>query len=217
MSEPPRKRVRAEKSSANQKHCFVTIGATATFDALIKKVLTPAFIHALIDTKFTHLRIQYGRGNSPLYNQLLEALPTDLKNDIHIDGFDVRQDGLEADMLLARGHITREGERTGPEGLVVAHAGSGTILDALRIGAPLIVVPNTELLDNHQVELAEVLADQGYLVHGKLDNLSAAVQEITSLRKRQKEEVDARVAHVRSMKEPSTFMDIVDEEMGWLD
>lgn len=217
MSEPPRKRVRAEKSSANQKYCFVTIGATATFDALIKNVMTADFVKALTDAKFTHLRIQYGKDNGPLYNQLLESLPAGIRDDIHIDGFDVRQDGLEADMLLARGHITREGERTGPEGLVVAHAGSGTILDALRIGAPLIVVPNTELLDNHQVELAEVLADQGYLVHGKLDKLPAAVHEITTLRKRQKEEVDARVAHVRSMKKPATFMDIVDEEMGWLD
>lgn len=47
--------------------------------------------------------------------------------------------------------------------------GSGSILDALRVGVPLIVVPNHELLDNHQVELAEALAEQGYVVHGKLE------------------------------------------------
>ena len=46
--------------------------------------------------------------------------------------------------------------------------GSGSILDALRISVPLIVVPNTALLDNHQEELAEVLAAQEYVVHGKL-------------------------------------------------
>lgn len=38
----------------------------------------------------------------------------------------------------------------------------------MRIEVPIIVVPNTELLDNHQVELAEVLAEQNYVVHGDL-------------------------------------------------
>ena len=47
--------------------------------------------------------------------------------------------------------------------------GSGSILDALRISAPLIVVPNSTLLDNHQVELAEEMAAQGYAVHGHLE------------------------------------------------
>jgi len=51
--------------------------------------------------------------------------------------------------------------------------GSGSILDALRIALPLIVVPNPSLLDNHQEELAEELARQGYVVHGhlKLNNI----------------------------------------------
>lgn len=38
----------------------------------------------------------------------------------------------------------------------------------MRIGIPLIVVPNTDLLHNHQLELAEELARLGYVVHGKL-------------------------------------------------
>lgn len=46
--------------------------------------------------------------------------------------------------------------------------GSGSILDALRIAVPIIVVPNPELLDNHQEELAEELATQGYVIHGRL-------------------------------------------------
>jgi beta-1,4-N-acetylglucosaminyltransferase len=50
--------------------------------------------------------------------------------------------------------------------------GTGTILDALRIKVPLIVVPNPALLDNHQQELAEELAAQGYVVHGRLEYVS---------------------------------------------
>lgn len=42
-------------------------------------------------------------------------------------------------------------------------AGSGTILDVLRLHKPMIVVPNTSLLHNHQEELASVLDSQSYL------------------------------------------------------
>lgn len=47
--------------------------------------------------------------------------------------------------------------------LIISHAGSGSILTGLKMGKPMIVVPNTKLMDNHQVELAEVLQREGYL------------------------------------------------------
>ncbi len=46
--------------------------------------------------------------------------------------------------------------------LLTACTGAGTILDGMRLGLPLIVVPNATLLDNHQDELAEELETQGY-------------------------------------------------------
>ena len=42
--------------------------------------------------------------------------------------------------------------------------GSGSILEALRLGVPLVVVPNPSLKDNHQEELANELQKQGFVV-----------------------------------------------------
>lgn len=49
--------------------------------------------------------------------------------------------------------------------------GTGTILDVMRLDCPLVVVANPDLMDNHQEELAETMADFEYLVHGKLKYL----------------------------------------------
>ena len=46
--------------------------------------------------------------------------------------------------------------------LLTVYPGAGTILDGMRLGLALVVVPNASLLDNHQNELAEELELQGY-------------------------------------------------------
>jgi beta-1,4-N-acetylglucosaminyltransferase len=44
--------------------------------------------------------------------------------------------------------------------------GAGSILTVLRSDPPkpLLVIPNTELMDNHQAELADALGREGYLL-----------------------------------------------------
>jgi beta-1,4-N-acetylglucosaminyltransferase len=37
-------------------------------------------------------------------------------------------------------------------------------LDAWKLTLPLVVVPNTQLLDDHQTEMAQYLAQEGYAI-----------------------------------------------------
>lgn len=92
--------------------------------------------------------------------------------------------------------------------------GSGTILDALRMSVPLVVVPNTDLLDNHQVELAQALAEQDYVVQGDKDNLAKALEEAEVLRKKQKSWPPPNAGVQREAK---GLKGVLDEEMGFLD
>jgi len=48
-------------------------------------------------------------------------------------------------------------------GLVISHAGAGTVMEALKGQKRLVVVINTALMDNHQTELATAMAKRGHL------------------------------------------------------
>jgi beta-1,4-N-acetylglucosaminyltransferase len=148
-----------------RKRCFVTIGATAAFNSLIQAVLEPNFLRALHGAGYTDLRIQYGKEGLKVFEQKVGTKAAEIVRQygIALSGFDFNQSGLDGEMKAAKGTTSDNG------GTVISHAGSGSILDALRISIPLIVVPNTDLLHNHQVELAEVLAEQNYVVYGKLE------------------------------------------------
>ena len=151
-------------SAAHGKRCFVTIGATAPFNSLVKIVLEPPFLQALHDAKYKHLRVQYGDEGQQIFDQKIgnRRVSIEQKLGISVSGFSFNKVGLHDELRAVKGTSQAE------EGIVISHAGSGSILDAMRLGIPLIVVPNSDLLHNHQVELAEVLAEQQYVVHGKI-------------------------------------------------
>ncbi|RMY66471.1 hypothetical protein D0862_15190 [Hortaea werneckii] len=199
-------------SASSPKTCFVTIGATASFAALIRSALSPDTLSALSKLGYTDLVVQYGQDGKELFEGAMQQVKTQgSSSPVNITGFDLDQAGLGKYMRQAKGG---GGSRGGLEGVVVSHAGSGTILDALRIAVPIIVVPNPDLLDNHQVELAEALAEQDYVVHGKLEQLPKALQDAEQLRQRQKgwPPVNAGV-----QREAKGLKGILDEEMGYLD
>ncbi|KAK1246677.1 hypothetical protein MKX08_000479 [Trichoderma sp. CBMAI-0020] len=122
-----------------QRYCLVTVGATVGFKALTEQVLLPAFWRFLTSEGFTSLRIQCGPDIS-WATTLLDNHNADIPEGLTVNVFETTKNLMKDEMLLC----------------------TGTILDAWKVGLPVIVVPNEELLDNHQAEMATHLANEGY-------------------------------------------------------
>ena len=101
----------------NQKLCFVTVGATASFNTLVEACFAPDFLRVLQDVGYTHLVIQYGKDFGERFKMLREAIEENSKITIDISGFDFKTSGTLYDMRAAKGHWG------GIEGSVISHAG----------------------------------------------------------------------------------------------
>lgn len=122
---------------------FITVGTTR-FDELIEAVTHTRALDAFHRAGFRRLRIQYGRGAPPA---AATAPPAGCA--VRVEAFAFKP-SLAADMDEAA--------------LVISHAGSGSILEALERGKTLVVVVNERLMDNHQAELADELHARRHLL-----------------------------------------------------
>lgn len=199
-----------------KKRCFVTIGVTAPFDDLLRAVFQPSFLQALQDAQYTELRVQYGKDGQAVYDECTAGLIRIAKkvHGIDISGFGFTTEGLADEMLAAKAHSKARESGEAVEGAVFSHAGSGTILDALRINVPLVVVPNSALLHNHQVELAEELEEQDYVVYGKLNKLAESIPQVEALHERMKQWPPPTKGEYKYQ---AGLKGIMDDEMGWVD
>jgi len=189
------------------KACFVTIGATSSFDALIKAVLRPSFLHALKAAGYTNLTVQYGQGGKELFERLIVESQEHGPYGIVVEGFEFTNQMMN-EMRVAKPEDGRA------EGVVLCHAGTGSVLDAIRIGVPVIVVPNSTLLDNHQVEFAEVMAKMDYVAYGNLDNLEESLKASEELGKKNKQWPPVNSGVHR---QAQGLSGVIDEELGFLD
>lgn len=137
---------------------LVTTGATVAFEGVIRAVLSETVLSSLVESGYDQLVVQYGHAKS-----LFEELKSD-KNPIQVTGFDFTME------------IASEIESSD---LVISHAGTGSILDCLTAKKPLIVVVNTDLMDNHQLEIANAFKRGDHLIVSTAQNeqLAGAIKE----------------------------------------
>mmetsp|Transcript_28523 Transcript_28523/g.62781 ORF Transcript_28523/g.62781 Transcript_28523/m.62781 type:complete len:185 (-) Transcript_28523:1017-1571(-) len=142
---------------------FVTVGTTK-FDALIKAVDNQELADVLAKKGYTKLVVQRGAG-AYVPSVLVEAGKSTAKlpNGLNVEFFDYAPTLAE--------HISSAS-------LIISHAGAGSIFEALSMGKPLIVVPNSLLMDNHQAELGHTLAAAKYLVCATPEGLVDAVRAL---------------------------------------
>lgn len=90
--------------------------------------------------------------------------------------------GIKIECFPLKPSISEEVNRAD---LVISHAGAGSCLGVLSAHKPLIVVINEDLMDNHQEELADKLADEGYLIKSNCASLSSVLEhsDLTTLKR----------------------------------
>ncbi|TRX97243.1 hypothetical protein FHL15_002037 [Xylaria flabelliformis] len=162
---------------------FVTIGATAGFRSLLREVVSPKFLSTLRSLNFTHLVVQCGPDLD--YFETIRPDQTSTSSDVKIAAFPYAPD-LKQYYLQASQSDGDDGYGKRDRGVIISHAaGSGSIIEALEFDSKLVAVPNPELMDNHQLEIAEEMESQGFLIHGTLGSVAEAVEkaDTTALRK----------------------------------
>ncbi|KAG2054781.1 glycosyl transferase [Suillus hirtellus] len=168
---------------------FVTVGSTR-FDALVEASVSEPVLSTLRDSGHDRLIIQ--RGNS-----VIESL-----EEFNGESCTIQRHGVDIEIWRFKPFIQAECEQAD---LVISHAGSGTILDVLRLGKPLIVVPNSTLLDNHQEELASALQILGHLKATSIQDLASTIASF-----------EPRDLVPFPPFDGTKFSKLVDEEMGFI-
>eukprot|EP00092_Neocalanus_flemingeri_P022827 GFUD01024751.1.p1 GENE.GFUD01024751.1~~GFUD01024751.1.p1 ORF type:complete len:165 (+),score=38.58 GFUD01024751.1:41-535(+) len=134
---------------------FVTVGTTQ-FDSLVTRVCSQDIQSELLGLGYTSMVVQTGK---------FCPSPDSLSNtELELSWYDYKP-SLSQDISSAD--------------LVISHAGAGTCIEVLEAGKPLIVIVNDQLMGNHQVELAERLALDSYLVCGTVSTLQETIEKFS--------------------------------------
>ena len=140
------------------KTLFVTVGTTL-FNELINVTTNCDALKWMCLNGYTNLIVQYGNGCRPdLPEQyILEEASNDrtkknqlnISKVLHIESYTFKP-SLKIDMIQAN--------------TIISHAGAGTVMEMLRLHKErIIVVINTILMDNHQVELATAMSNRQHI------------------------------------------------------
>lgn len=141
------------------KRIFVTVGTTK-FPKLIHTITSKDILETLIALQCDSVQIQTGKNFSVQLDPELKFSSKHSKE-------------KESTILTFEDKITFKYDQyfenfetqIKNSDLVISHAGAGTCLEVLQQEKPLVVVINEDLMDNHQIELADELQKNGYLFY----------------------------------------------------
>ncbi|KAI0009878.1 hypothetical protein F4779DRAFT_580336 [Xylariaceae sp. FL0662B] len=209
-----------EDTTYYTKVAFVTVGATASFRPLIEEVLSEKVLAKLAALRFTHLIVQCGP-DLDYFERVRPAPPGGDHHSPAADGLQVTGFAYTRQMehymrLTTAGTDDDDGKGERAQGLIITHAGSGSLLEALPLGTNIIAVPNTSLMDNHQAEIAVELEKDGYVVHGKIGQLDQAIdgERLDALKKDWPGEPDPESVFKGGLWEIIDFLMPRDEELA---
>ncbi|KAI0278085.1 glycosyltransferase 28 [Russula aff. rugulosa BPL654] len=173
---------------------LITVGSTR-FDALVEAALSQPVLNALTQKGYSDVVVQCGNSqvDDDAFSRISPAEPERERN--------VRMYGVHIDVWKFKPSLDEEYDAAD---LVIGHAGSGTILDVLRRGKPLIIVPNPTLLDNHQEDMAHAMGKMG---HAKVSTVNELAQSIMDL--------DTSILVPFPQFDGSKFRRLMDREMGF--
>ena len=138
---------------------FITVGTTE-FNELIFSLDNSAFVDRLVEAQCKEFSLQIGRGEYP------RKLP-ELCNSA----------GIVYDCFRFKPDLCEEMKRSH---LIISHCGAGSILEALEMKKPLIVVVNSSLQGDHQRELSDALAVDGHCLTTSLSQFQGVFWKVVS-------------------------------------
>jgi beta-1,4-N-acetylglucosaminyltransferase len=156
---------------------LITVGSTR-FDALVEAALSQPVLNALTQKGYSDVVVQCG--NFQVDDDAFSRIsPAERERNVRMYGVDIDvwkfKPSLDEEYDAADLVIGHAGLRSPylflyyrwhaicpSMTLRICCPGSGTILDVLRRGKPLIIVPNPTLLDNHQEDMAHAMGKMGH-------------------------------------------------------
>lgn len=143
------------------KQIFVTVGTTK-FDELVNCLSSTVTLDELRRIGCKKLLIQIGSGE-----EISKEIIASVRNTHQIEICFYRlKPNIAEDIASAD--------------LIISHAGAGSCIEVLNANKTLIVVVNENLMDNHQIELAEKLGKEGYLLYCTTKSLAQTLEKLTS-------------------------------------
>ncbi|RLV85796.1 UDP-N-acetylglucosamine transferase subunit ALG13 [Meyerozyma sp. JA9] len=158
---------------------LVTTGATVTFKELISYLCSGECISKLAGLGIKKLIVQYGNEIGKSGDNTSRGHFEKSAASLETSGFKRVAEATDDNIVLESESIKIEAfpfthdilSYIKKADIIVSHAGTGSIIDVLRLKKKLVVVTNDSLLDNHQLEVASMMAKEGYLINCTLEEM----------------------------------------------